>query len=170
MRLQEAPEHIPEGETPQTCSMCAWEGLVDTAKPGDRVEVTGVYRAVPLRVNPRQRTVRSIYKTYVDIVHVRKIDQARRFAGETTDVTSSEAFHAEFEEGNELSSAAQQRVAQIRELSQRADLYDLLSNALAPSVWELEDVKRGVLLQLFGGTHKQLDACLLYTSPSPRDS
>ena len=58
VRIQEAPEHIPEGETPQTCSMCAWEGLVDTAKPGDRVEVTGVYRAVPLRVNPRQRTVR----------------------------------------------------------------------------------------------------------------
>ena len=54
VRIQEAPEHIPEGETPQTCSMCAWEGLVDTAKPGDRVEVTGVYRAVPLRVNPKQ--------------------------------------------------------------------------------------------------------------------
>jgi DNA replication licensing factor MCM4 len=63
VRLQEAPEHIPEGETPQTCSMCAWEGLVDTARPGDRVEVTGVYRAVPLRVNPKMRTVRKIYKT-----------------------------------------------------------------------------------------------------------
>ena len=23
VRIQEAPEHIPEGETPQTCSMCA---------------------------------------------------------------------------------------------------------------------------------------------------
>ena len=57
VRIQEAPEHIPEGETPQTCSMCAWEGLVDVARPGDRVEITGVYRAIPLRVNPKQRTV-----------------------------------------------------------------------------------------------------------------
>ena len=57
VRIQEAPEHIPEGDTPQTCSMCAWEGIVDVAKPGDRVEVTGIYRAVPLRVNPKQRLV-----------------------------------------------------------------------------------------------------------------
>ena len=158
VRIQEAPEHIPEGETPQTCSMCAWEGLVDTAKPGDRVEVTGVYRAVPLRVNPKQRTVRSIYKTYVDIVHVRKLDQSKRMAAEKSDVTSRDAFEAEFEEGNELASAAARRVEEIRAVSTRPDLYDLLANALAPSVWELADVKRGVLLQLFGGTHKQLDA------------
>ena len=157
VRLQEAPEHIPEGETPQTCSMCAWEGLVDTAKPGDRVEVTGVFRAVPLRVNPKQRTVRSIYKTYVDIVHIRKLDNSKRMATETNDVTDTEAFHCEFEEGNELESAAQQRIDEIREVAQRPDLYDLLSRALAPSVWEMDDVKRGVLLQLFGGTHKQLD-------------
>ena len=30
--------------------------------------------------------------------------------------------------------------------------------ALAPSVWELDDVKKGVLLQLFGASNKQLDA------------
>ena len=78
IRLQEAPEHIPEGETPHTQSMCTWDTLVDVAKPGDRVEVTGVYRAVPLRVNPRQRSVRSIYKTYVDIVHIKKLDSSSR--------------------------------------------------------------------------------------------
>ena len=158
VRIQEAPEHIPEGETPQTCSMCAWEGLVDTAKPGDRVEITGVFRAVPLRVNPKQRTVRSIYKTYVDIVHVRKLDKSKRLQQEREDVTSTEQFYAEFEEGNELESATAQRVEELKALATRPDLYDQLSRALAPSVWELDDVKKGVLLQLFGGTHKQLDA------------
>ena len=44
-----------------------------------------------------------------------------------------------------------QRVEQIREVSLRPDLYELLANALAPSVWELDDVKRGILCQLFGG-------------------
>ena len=46
----------------------------------------------------------------------------------------------------------------IEELSRSPTLYDDLATALAPSVWQLEDVKRGVLLQLFGGTHKKLDA------------
>jgi DNA replication licensing factor MCM4 len=27
----------------------------------------------------------------------------------------------------------------------------------APSIWELDDVKKGVLCQLFGGTQKQFD-------------
>ena len=60
---------MPEGETPQTVSMCTWMDMVDVCKPGDRVEITGIYRASPVRFNPRHRTVRSIYKTYVDIVH-----------------------------------------------------------------------------------------------------
>ena len=158
VRIQEAPEHIPEGETPQTCSMCAWEGLVDVAKPGDRVEVTGVFRAVPIRVNPRQRTVRSIYKTFVDIVHIRKLDRSTRLAADEADATAAGEFRTEFEEGNELAKEAEARRAECRELAKRPDLYDQLANALAPSVWELYDVKRGVLLQLFGGTHKVFDA------------
>lgn len=116
VRLQEAPEHIPEGETPQTCSMCAWEGLVDVAKPGDRVEVTGVFRAVPLRVNPKQRTVRSIYKTYVDIVHIRKLDKSKRLQADATDATSADQFYSQFDEGNELEGAAAERV-QVQRLA-----------------------------------------------------
>ena len=82
IRLQEAPEHIPEGETPHTQSMCTWDLLVDVAKPGDRVEVTGIFRATSVRTNPRHRTLRAIYKTYVDIVHVRKIDKGKRLQQE----------------------------------------------------------------------------------------
>ena len=160
IRLQEAPEHIPEGETPQTVSMCTWDSLVDVSKPGDRVEVTGIYRATPVRVNPRRRTVRSIYKTYVDILHVRKLDKGSRLRGEAAenDPTAAGEFRTVFEEGNELASAAAKREAELIELSRRPTLYDDLSHALAPSVWELDHVKKGVLLQLFGARHKQLDA------------
>ena len=44
--------------------------------------------------------------------------------------------------------------AQIREFSLRPDLYQVLSNSLAPSIFGLEDVKKGILLQLFGGANK----------------
>ena len=48
------------------------------AKPGDRVEVTGIFRATSVRTNPRHRTLRAIYKTYVDIVHIKKLDSSSR--------------------------------------------------------------------------------------------
>jgi DNA replication licensing factor MCM4 len=51
IKMQETPESVPEGETPQTLQMCAYEDLVDFVKPGDRVEVVGIYRAIGQRVN-----------------------------------------------------------------------------------------------------------------------
>ena len=37
------------------------------------------------------------------------------------------------------------------------DLFLKLSNSIAPSVYGHLDVKKGVLLQLFGGVHKQTE-------------
>ena len=33
-------------------------------------------------------------------------------------------------------------------------MYERLVSSLAPSIWEMEEVKRGLLCQLFGATHK----------------
>lgn len=33
-------------------------------------------------------------------------------------------------------------------------IYERLSASIAPSIWQLEDVKKGVLCQLFGGVSK----------------
>lgn len=45
--------------------------------------------------------------------------------------------------------------AKYQEFAKRPDVYDLLVDALAPSIWENEDVKKGILCQLFGGVSKQ---------------
>jgi len=153
IRLQEAPEDMPEGETPQTVSMCTWQKMVDLAKPGDRVEITGVYRALPVRVNPRHRTVRSLYKTYIDIQHVRKIERGM-LEGEK----DKSETNVQFEETNELNEEVEARKERVLQLSKKEGLYQELSDALAPSVWEMDDVKKGILLQLFGATHKTIDA------------
>lgn len=68
IKLQENPENIPDGETPQTVHLCAFEELVDFVKPGDRVEVTGIYKAHGVRVNANRRTMKSVYRTYMDVV------------------------------------------------------------------------------------------------------
>ena len=41
IRVQETPDEIPEGETPTTISLFAYDSLVDVVRPGDRIEVTG---------------------------------------------------------------------------------------------------------------------------------
>lgn len=90
IRLQETPDEVPEGmsccqgrllvssselcavgETPCTVSLFAFDDLVDTVRPGDRIEVTGIYRALPRRATSHMRTLKAIYRTYIDAIHFR---------------------------------------------------------------------------------------------------
>lgn len=77
IKLQESPEDMPAGQTPHTVILFAHNDLVDKVQPGDRVNVTGIYRAVPIRVNPRVSNVKSVYKTHIDVIHYRKTDAKR---------------------------------------------------------------------------------------------
>lgn len=56
--------------------MC-YNDLVDSVHPGERVTVTGVYRAVPVQSNPRMSVVHAVFKTFIDVVHFRKVDSNR---------------------------------------------------------------------------------------------
>eukprot|EP00727_Mastigamoeba_balamuthi_P009365 m51a1_g5050 DNA replication licensing factor MCM4 (1097) ;mRNA; r:58296-64081 len=146
VRLQETPESIPEGETPQTVTLFVFDALVDAVKPGDRVEVTGVFRAEPTRANPLMRTIRSIYRTYVDAIHFRKTERRRMKLGDDG---------GEDDEGDVVDARKQELEEKLRQLSQEKDLYDRLTRSFAPSIWELDDVKKGLLCQLFGGANKE---------------
>uniref|UniRef100_A0A8B9TEL6 DNA replication licensing factor MCM4 n=1 Tax=Anas platyrhynchos TaxID=8839 RepID=A0A8B9TEL6_ANAPL len=139
IKLQESPEDMPAGQTPHTVALFAHNDLVDKVQPGDRVNVTGIYRAVPIRVNPRVSVVKSVYKTHIDVIHYRKTDSKR--------------LHGVDEE-TEQKMFTEERVEILKELSKKADIYERLSSALAPSIYEHEDIKKGILLQLFGGSRK----------------
>ncbi|KAJ7276148.1 MCM2/3/5 family-domain-containing protein [Mycena haematopus] len=171
IRLQETPDAVPDGQTPHTVSLSVYDELVDVAKPGDRLIVTGIYRSIPVRVNPRQRTLKSLFKTYLDVVHVRLVggsegregvlafDRSTRAVGDRMPgvggVGDSESGLNQLDgDGQKLRNAELEN--KLRELSQRPDIYELLARSLAPSIWEMEDVKKGILLQLFGGTNKSI--------------
>ncbi|XP_046648620.1 DNA replication licensing factor MCM4-like isoform X1 [Daphnia pulicaria] len=139
VKLQESPDDMPAGQTPHTVFVFAHNDLVDKVQPGDRVTVTGIYRAVSLRVNPIQSNVKSVYRTHIDVVHYRKID-VHRLRNQT-------------ERGKETRFSAE-REALLHELSKKPDIYERLARAIAPSIYENEDIKKGILLQLFGGTKK----------------
>ena len=51
IKLQEAPDEMPQGQTPHTIVLFAHNNLVDAVMPGDRVSVTGIYRAATHKPN-----------------------------------------------------------------------------------------------------------------------
>ena len=152
VKIQESPDDMPPGQTPHTVIIYAHGDLVDAVQPGDRVAVTGIYRAVPIQANPRAKNLKAVYKTHIDVVHFRKTD-AKRLHGSSSAATLSN------DAGKEgVASLDPERLALIQELSQKPDVYERLARAIAPSIYENEDIKKGILLQLFGGSKKDLAA------------
>ncbi len=165
---------MPDGQTPHTVSLGVYDELVDVSKPGDRLTVTGIFRSIPVRVNPRQRTIKALFRTYIDVVHVKRGDGKRMGFDQSTrrDGTINMSFlgvGGEADEDEEIARDPDLAMAddptrtrqaaledELRQLSQRPDIYELLSRSLAPSIWEMDDVKKGILLQMFGGTNKSI--------------
>ncbi|KAG7341821.1 minichromosome maintenance complex protein [Nitzschia inconspicua] len=139
VRLQETPDQVPAGQTPASVVTFCFDNLVDACQPGDKVEVTGVLKAQPVRVHPRVSRLKSIYKTYVDVIHFRTITGME---GKSSNKTKKG-----------VTKLNDERVQQLRALSQQPDIYEKLTKSLAPSIWELDNVKKGVLCMMFGGNH-----------------
>lgn len=151
IKLQETPDSVPAGQTPHSVSVCIYDDLVDFCKAGDRVRVTGIYCTNPVRVNPRMRTVKSVFKTYVDIVHVTKVDDKRMGADASTLDDEVDNTENGLPETRQITPELEEK---IKMTGARPDIYELLSRSLAPSIFEMDDVKKGILLQMFGGTNK----------------
>lgn len=155
IKLQETPDNVPDGQTPHSVSLCVYDELVDVCKAGDRVEITGIFKCNQVRVNPRQRVVKNIFKTYVDVVHIQKVDKKR--LGIDNSTIEEELAEQVAGDVQETRKVTEEEEAKIKEIASRPDVYELLSRSLAPSIYEMDDVKKGILLQLFGGTNKSFE-------------
>ncbi|KAG2484937.1 hypothetical protein HYH03_016323 [Edaphochlamys debaryana] len=191
VKMQESPNDIPEGETPMAVTLYTYDTLVDVARPGDRVTITGVYRAAPIRANPRQTALHALFRTYVDVVHCHRDESRRLFSAakpqeEEPSILSAPTTPAGSQGGSQPGTPRAEPAgtqggagtqgageegamgpienitaeelaeveAQIKELSADPRLVDRLVASLAPNIWEMEDIKKGVLCQLFGGVPK----------------
>ena len=141
-KMQETPETVPEGETPQNVTMIMYDDMVDGCKPGDRVDIIGIYRAQPSRVSRGRRILLSLFKTYIDTVSITSTSKNRGLINDDEGEQEQE-YNLTYEDE-----------AKIREMSQHPGICKHLEDALAPSIWENEDVKKGILCQLFAGTKK----------------
>jgi DNA replication licensing factor MCM3 len=124
--LQEMPEKAPLGQLPRSVELLLDHDLVDRIKPGDRVMITGVYRAMQSN-NPHS------YQTAILVNHVQILGRTvSQLTFRTTDI------------------------ARFRDLGQRPDILDILGRSIAPSIHGHEHIKKAMALQLLSGVEKNL--------------
>lgn len=153
IRIQETPDSVPDGQTPHTVSVVVYDELVDSAKPGDRVEITGVYKAMPIRVNPRQRVTRSIFKTFIDALHIGSTER-KRIGNNVIGGLEGDENRIELESSDRQNTVNAAMAQKIQDISRDPNLYERLASSLAPSIYSRQDAKKALLLQLFGGSNK----------------
>jgi len=167
LKLQETPELVPEGETPQNVAICCYDDLVDSVRPGDRVEVTGIYRASPVHSMRGFKSLNAVYRTSIDAIAIVPEQKTRVEIADDEEWCLGEA--PKLKEGRDLDpdyvgEEAARVNKQIRELAAERDadgnstIIEKLVQSFSPSIYEEDEVKKGLLCQLFGGTPKAVSA------------
>lgn len=131
LTLQESPGTVPAGRLPRHREVILLADLIDSAKPGDEIEVTGIYKnSYDGQLNNKNGF--PVFATILEANHVIKShDQLAGF--QLTDEDERE----------------------IRALSRDPNIVDKIVRSMAPSIYGHEDIKTAVALSLFGGVHKQ---------------
>jgi DNA replication licensing factor MCM4 len=146
VKLQEIPKHVPEGETPIHVSLLLYDDMVDACKAGDSIEVTGIYRAQPVRVSKNKRVLYSMFKNYIDVVSISYLHKNKVAIDSETDETSDKTTFSDKE------------IKEFKTFGADTNVLKNLLTIFAGSLWEMEDIKKGLLCQLFGGTLKEFDS------------
>lgn len=127
--IQEAPENSPPGQIPRSLEVVCEMSLCDKAKPGDRVQVTGVYRTFP---GPPQEFTTGVFPDRLVATSVSQIKDLIEQPFTPIDVTN------------------------IKSIAERTDAFELLARSFVPAICGHRKVKEGLLLQMIGGTEKNL--------------
>ena len=131
LTLQESPGTVPAGRLPRHREVILLWDLIDKAKPGEEIEVTGIYRNnYDAQLNNRNGF--PVFATVLEANHVVKSHD--QLAG----------FRLTEEDERE-----------IRALSKDPQIVDKIIASIAPSIYGHTDIKTAVALSLFGGVSKE---------------
>jgi DNA replicative helicase MCM subunit Mcm2 (Cdc46/Mcm family) len=131
LRMQERPEDLPPGQLPRALDVKLSEDLVDVARPGDRVALTGIVRAQQEVLGRRTRL-----RTFDLFLEANYID-----------VTGKEV---------EVVEITPEEEKQILEMANDPWIHRKLLSSLAPSIYGYGDIKEAILYLLFGAVPKTL--------------
>lgn len=132
--IEETPESLSGGEQPKRINIFVKEDLVEPkmeekTTPGSRIKVMGVLKEVPVPL------------------HGGGLSTRFELAIEANNIISMEETFEELD-------ISEEDEQQILELSQDPNLFDNLAKSIAPSIWGYEEIKKSLILQLFGGMRK----------------
>lgn len=132
VNLQESPGSVPAGRLPRYKEVILLNDLIDTARPGEEVEVTGIYRH---NVDPSINIMNGfpVFSTVIEANYVRNMDEAH---GET-ELTDDD-------------------VLEVRKLAKDPRISERVYASIAPSIYGHADIKRALALALFGGQAKDV--------------
>ncbi|WP_225335774.1 minichromosome maintenance protein MCM [Halomicrobium urmianum] len=130
IRVQESPEGLRGGETPQSIDINIEDDITGEVTAGDHVTVTGVLK---LDQQGSEQDQSPMFDVYMDGVDVTIEDE--QF--EDMDITDEDK-------------------KEIVELSNEPDIYDKMVGAIAPSIYGYEKEKLAMIMQLFSGVTKDL--------------
>ncbi|OCF57170.1 minichromosome maintenance protein 3 [Kwoniella mangroviensis CBS 10435] len=129
--IQEMPERAPAGQLPRSVEVVLADDLVDCCKPGDRIQLVGVYKSSGGGAGARG------FQTSIIANNIILLSSKQGGGIAQTPLTDTD-------------------IRNINKLSKRKNIFELLSQSLAPSIYGSDYIKSAVLLLLLGGEEKNL--------------
>ena len=130
MTLQESPGEVPAGRIPRSKEIILLHDLIDQARPGDEVEITGIYTN-NFESSLNRANGFPVFSTYVEANHLSR----------KGDVNAATNLTDEDKE-------------EIRRLARDPQIARRIVKSIAPSIHGHDDIKAGIALALFGGQEK----------------
>ncbi|ADI32328.1 AAA family ATPase [Staphylothermus hellenicus] len=130
--VQEKPEEIPPGQIPRSIEVVLTGDLVDSARPGDRVLITGILRVMPTS-SARRGIGKSVFGFYLEANYV----DVQQKVLEEIEITREDED-------------------KIKELARDPWIREKIIASIAPAIYGHWNIKEAIALLLFGGVPKLL--------------
>ncbi|OAR04466.1 hypothetical protein LLEC1_04421 [Akanthomyces lecanii] len=136
IKLQEAPDQVPVGELPRHVLISADRYLTNRVVPGSRCTVMGIFSIYQNKSSKNSSTggAVAIRTPYLRAVGIQ---------------TSSDQLKG-------FTSYTEEEEQEFLEMSRRPDLYSVMAECIAPSIYGNKDIKKAILCLLLGGSKKLL--------------
>jgi DNA replication licensing factor MCM6 len=176
IRIQENSNEIPSGSMPRTLEVILRHETVEKAKAGDKVVLTGTLIVVPdisqMKLPGGVVSARKEIQSFSNqpqnqfqgegvqfkSLGVRQLTYKLMFLACSITPTEYTLDNVDAREETEEEVKAQFTKEEVNDiLRMKADpkLYQNMVNSIAPTIYGHDEVKRGILLMLFGGVHKR---------------
>lgn len=139
--LQEAPGTVPAGRLPRHREVILLADLVDVSKPGEEIEVTGIYK----NNYDGNLNAKNGFPVFATIIEANAV---RRREGNLAN---------ENEEGLNVFSWTEEEEREFRKLSKDRGIVDKIIASMAPSIYGHKDIKTAVACSLISGVPKNIN-------------